>query len=100
MWPLVAQITYYQVSHSDKYGLPCHGVYDRTSVKEKIQHKSWIFQEMKLRIKQELARILKFQHILAKNFMMIKPTVDFEKEGNMTRHDCLNVKDILNIGRK
>jgi hypothetical protein len=55
---------------------------------------------MKLRIKQELARILKFQHMLAKIFMMIKTTVDFEREGNMTRHDCLNVKDILNIGRK
>ena len=100
LWPLVAQITYYQVSHTDKYGLPCHGIADSTSVKEKAQHKPWISQDMKLWIEQELARRLKPQQILAEHFRMVKTKVDLEGEGNMTRDDCLKMKDVLNIARK
>ena len=65
LWPLVAQITYYQVSHTDKYDLPCHEIADSTSVKEKAQQKPWISQDMKLWIEQELAQTLKPQQILA-----------------------------------
>ena len=31
---------------------------------------------------------------------MIKTKVDLEGEGNMTRDDCLKMKDVLNIARK
>lgn len=36
LWPLVAQITDYHISHTDKYGLFCHEIVDNTSVKEKL----------------------------------------------------------------
>ena len=65
LWPLVLQITYYQISHTDKYGLLCHGIAGSMSVKVKAQHKPRISQNMKLWIEQELARRLRPQQSLA-----------------------------------
>ena len=55
---------------------------------------------MKLWIEQELARTLKPQQILTEHFMMVKTKMDLEGERNMTRDDCLKMKDVLNIARK